>query len=100
MKQAALSAGVKESTFLSYVDSRSRIPPADIAVRIAGSLGVSVEYLVTGIETQEAAPFYRKYRRYEDILRALDNAPESAAEPIKTAIMMLLYGFTYSDSAQ
>ncbi|HAH62308.1 MAG TPA: XRE family transcriptional regulator [Treponema sp.] len=99
MKQVARCAGVKESTFLSYVDARGRIPPADVAVRIANSLGVSVEYLVTGADTHEAEAenFYRKYKRYEDILRAFDKVPESLYNPAKTSVLMTLYGYTYSD---
>jgi len=99
MKQVAHCAGVRESTFLSYVDARERIPPADVAVRIANSLGVSVEYLVTGTDAHEADAerFYRKYKQYEDILEALDRLPEYADEPAKTSILMMLYGYTYSD---
>jgi len=99
MKQVARRAGVKESTFLSYVDARERIPPADVAVRIANSLGVTVEYLVTGIDAHEVESehFYRKYRQYEEILRAMDKIPESAQSQAKTAMLMLIYGYTFSD---
>lgn len=34
----------------NYLGVRSSIPPADIAVKIASALNVSVEYLVTGVE--------------------------------------------------
>jgi transcriptional regulator with XRE-family HTH domain len=100
MKQVARCAGIKESTFLSYVDARGRIPPADVAVRIANSLGVSVEYLVTGTDTHEteAENFYRKYKQYEDILLALEKLPESSYTQVRTSILMMLYGYTYSGS--
>lgn len=42
--------GVKPSTWSSW-ERNGRYPPADRAVEIASSLGVSVEYLVTGRET-------------------------------------------------
>jgi len=99
MKQVARSAGIKESTFLSYVDARERIPAADAAVRIAGSLGVSVEYLVTGADTHEAEAedFYRRYKQYEDILLALDKLSGSSYTQAKTSILMMLYGYTFAD---
>jgi transcriptional regulator with XRE-family HTH domain len=99
MKQVARCAGVKESTFLSYVDARERIPPADVAVKIANVLGVSVEYLVTGNDTHaaEAEDFYRKYKQYEDILEALDKLPRSVYKPVKKSILMMLYGYTNAE---
>ena len=47
-KEVAAEAGITKSTMDSYVGSQGSIPSADIAVRIAKVLGVSVEYLVTG----------------------------------------------------
>jgi len=98
MKQVARSAGVKESTFLSYVDARERIPPADVAVRIANVLGVSVEYLVSGMDTpvSEADSFYQKYKKYEDILQSLDKIPTASNEQARQAIRMMLFGYLNS----
>lgn len=42
--------GIKPSTWSSW-ERFGRMPPADSAVAIADSLGVSVEFLVTGRET-------------------------------------------------
>ncbi len=43
-------AGIKPSTWSSWVRF-GRMPPADSVVTIAGALGVSAEFLVTGRET-------------------------------------------------
>ncbi|MBO4638893.1 MAG: helix-turn-helix transcriptional regulator [Treponema sp.] len=48
IKEVAAKAGVSNSTFLSYIDSRAVLPNVITAVKIAQVLGVSVEYLVTG----------------------------------------------------
>ena len=50
VKELAAQAGVKKHTIDTYLSTRGRMPAADVAVRIAGVLGVSVEYLVTGSE--------------------------------------------------
>lgn len=52
VKELAAQTGLKKHTIDNYLSVRGRMPAADVAVRIAKVLGVSVEYLVTG---QEAA---------------------------------------------
>lgn len=47
-KEVATKAGITKRTMDSYVGSQGSMPSADVAVRIAKVLGVSVEYLVTG----------------------------------------------------
>ena len=51
VKELAAQSGVKKHTIDTYLCTRGRMPAADVAVRIAGVLGVSVEYLITGTET-------------------------------------------------
>lgn len=47
-KEVAAQAGISKRTMDSYVGSESCMPSAEVAVRLAKVLGVSVEYLVTG----------------------------------------------------
>ena len=47
-KELASKAGIKPRALLTYVASKPSMPPADIAVKIARALGVTVEYLVDG----------------------------------------------------
>ena len=47
-KEVASLAGISKRTIDSYVGSEACMPSAEVAVRIAKVLGVSVEYLVTG----------------------------------------------------
>jgi transcriptional regulator with XRE-family HTH domain len=51
VKELAAKTGLKKHTIDNYLSVRGRMPAADVAVRIANALGVSVEYLVTGSET-------------------------------------------------
>jgi transcriptional regulator with XRE-family HTH domain len=52
VKELAGRAGLKKHTIDNYLSTRGRMPAADVAVKIARVLGVSVEYLVTGAEAE------------------------------------------------
>ena len=47
-KEVAAKAGITKRALDTYVGARSCMPSADVAVRLAKVLGVSVEWLVTG----------------------------------------------------
>ena len=47
-KELASLSGVNKRAIDTYVRTKSSVPPADTAVKIAKALGVTVEYLVTG----------------------------------------------------
>lgn len=47
-KELAAIAKIKPRTLLTYVGSHPSMPPADVAVRLADALDVSVKYLVDG----------------------------------------------------
>ncbi|MDE5898167.1 MAG: helix-turn-helix domain-containing protein [Treponemataceae bacterium] len=48
VKELAAAAGISKRTLDNYLREKGNIPPADVAVKIAKALNVSVEYLVTG----------------------------------------------------
>jgi transcriptional regulator with XRE-family HTH domain len=50
VKELSASTGISRHTIDNYLNVRARIPTADVAVKIAQALGVSVEYLITGKE--------------------------------------------------
>ena len=47
-KELAAISGVHKRAIDTYVRTKASMPPADVAVKIAKALGVTVEYLVTG----------------------------------------------------
>lgn len=51
VKELAELSGVNKRTLDNYLREKSNTPPADVAVKIAQALNVSVEYLVTGVES-------------------------------------------------
>lgn len=54
VKELAYKTGISQRTIEGYLSARGSIPPADVAVKIADALRVSVEYLVTGNASREA----------------------------------------------
>ena len=47
-KELAAKAGIKKRALDMYIGAQKSMPPADVAVRLAKALGVTVEYLVDG----------------------------------------------------
>lgn len=52
VKEVADKAGIKAGSLSNYLKENSSIPAADVAVKIAQALNVSVEYLVTGKDSK------------------------------------------------
>ena len=50
VKELAVRTGISRHTLDNYLNVRENMPTADVAVKIAQVLGVTVEYLVTGDE--------------------------------------------------
>ena len=50
VKELSARTGIAKGTLNCYLGVRASMPPADIAIKIAAALGVTVEYLVTGKE--------------------------------------------------
>ena len=63
-KEVAYRAGIKKRALDMYLGSQGSMPPADVAVRLAKVLNVTVEYLVTGSDA--ALPSMRKFSRMEN----------------------------------
>jgi transcriptional regulator with XRE-family HTH domain len=57
VKELAAKVGISKHTLDNYLNVREYIPSADVAVKIAHVLGVTVEYLVTGEDTREGKIF-------------------------------------------
>lgn len=69
------------------------IPAADTAIKIANVLGVSVEYLVTGLnpsddksKVQEQNEQIRLYKKYHELIEQIESTPPEKRELLKTAL--------------
>lgn len=53
VKELAIKTGIKRNTIDNYLSTHNAIPNAEIAVKIAQALGTTVEYLITGKDSQQ-----------------------------------------------
>lgn len=88
IKEVSAAAGVNNNTFLSYIDSRGYLPNVETAVKIAKVLGVSVEYLVTGEDSE--IQHDSKYTDIQDIIKDLSNLDKSQVLTVKKMIHALV----------
>ncbi len=84
-KELAALANVKKRAMDMYVGSQCSMPPADVAVKIAKALDVSVEYLVTGKE-YKAKNDMDKYRQFRKMLDNLLLLPQDMVESFDVMI--------------
>lgn len=73
VKEVASRAGLNAGSLSNYLKENSSIPAADVAVKIAKALGVTVEYLVSGQNrtTDNAQPYSPEVRRLADKLESM-----------------------------
>ena len=79
VKELSAKTGIAKGTLDCYLGARASMPPADIAVKIANALGVTVEYLINGKENN-------KHDKYLDhnIRAILQILPELCEKDIET----------------
>ncbi|MDR2102495.1 MAG: helix-turn-helix domain-containing protein [Treponema sp.] len=71
VKELAALSGISRHTLDNYLNVREHIPSADIAVKIARVLNVSVEYLVTGEDPLREG--FSQNRHSQALLTLLNN---------------------------
>jgi transcriptional regulator with XRE-family HTH domain len=76
IKELAVRSGVNRRTIDNYLSTHKCLPSAESAVKIAQTLGVSVEYLVTGQESKGK----QSERTMKPDIRALVQAAEQLNE--------------------
>jgi transcriptional regulator with XRE-family HTH domain len=84
-KEFAIKAGIKKRALDAYLRAQQSMPPADTAVKIAATLGLSVEYLVTGKEYKQNVDISH-YLQFRDILDDLAMLPDETLDLIKAMI--------------
>jgi len=84
-KEFAAKVGIKKRALDAYLGVQQSMPPADIAVKIATALGLSVEYLVTGKEHKNTVDI-SEYLQFRDLLDDLRIIPEEILAPIRAMI--------------
>jgi len=67
VKELSAKTGIPMGTLNCYFGARSSMPPADVAVKIASALDVSVEFLVTGRDAGKPARAHNRRERLSDV---------------------------------
>ncbi len=90
IKELSTLTGINKRTLDSYMDSRSVIPNAEIAVKLAQALDTTVEFLVTGVDSanqeQRIYEDFEIYRKYKNIALELNSLPPELLKPISAMI--------------
>lgn len=79
-------------TSLSTGIIRNSMPAADVAVRLAKALGVSVKYLVNGTNTKEnqqvsiTAEKIQRYNKHKEFINDLEALPDEIQISIKSMV--------------
>jgi transcriptional regulator with XRE-family HTH domain len=89
VKELAASSGIKIVTLSSYLKENGSAPSAENAVLIARTLGVSVEYLVTGVESSREKAAVGPGNEFRQLARAIEPLAEHERKIIlKTALFL------------
>ena len=88
VKELSAKTGIVKGTLDNYLGIRASIPPADIAVKIADALNVSVEFLVTGKERKNLnnQPSVLVTEEEKTILTDLNSIPQNIQKTLKTLL--------------
>ena len=80
VKELAAKCGISRNTLANYLTGHNSLPTADNAVKIAQSLGVSVEYLMIGDSSTKSLidSLPPKYRKLLKVFQALDETDQEA----------------------
>ena len=84
-KEFAAKTGIKKRALDAYLGAQQSMPPADIAVKMAAVLGLSVEYLVTGKEYKQTVDI-SGYLQFRDLLDDLLILPKETLDTLKSVI--------------
>ncbi|GHV04056.1 transcriptional regulator [Spirochaetia bacterium] len=76
VKELAARTGINKYTIDNYLSAHNCTPSVSAAVKIAGVLGVSVEYLVTGHELCREMGLESMNPEFRTLARALEPLPE------------------------
>ena len=85
-QELANKTGISKRTIENYLSKRESIPPADYACLIAKALGVTVEWLVTGIAPTENISANLSTSKLLSLLHDIEKLEPKVQEAITTLI--------------
>lgn len=82
VKELSLKTNIPKGTLDCYLGPRASMPPADAAVKIARALGVSVEHLVIGQESEHEKIILSYGSKTRLLLQIVEDFDENDKEAI------------------
>jgi len=73
VKELAIKSSVAKGALDTYLGKQASMPPADVAVRIASALGVTVEYLVNGGDGSKKNTGFISNPKKRSLIRIFDD---------------------------
>lgn len=89
VKELSAATGIPKPTLDCYLSARQVIPPADIAVKIAKVLNVSVEYLICGEDAKITPKEYSRFEPFRPLLEDLASLSNDSIEKLQIMIHAL-----------
>lgn len=89
VKELAVATGIPKPTLDCYLSAREVIPPADVAVKIAKVLNVTVEFLVNGEEKESSKNNYFNFLKHRQIFEDLEKLPDFSVRDLQIMIHAL-----------
>jgi len=96
IKELSARTGIPVATLDCYLGARATVPSVDAALKIAGALQVSVEYLVIGEEVRNKNSPQKNNREARDIIRWIERLNSEQCE----AILKLISTFNKSPNRE
>lgn len=89
VKELSAATGIPKPTLDCYLSARQVIPPADIAVKIAKVLNVTVEYLICREDTKIIPKEYNCFKPFRSLLEDLSSLSDDSIEKLQIMIHAL-----------
>ena len=99
VKELSAKTGIAKGTLDCYLGVRASMPPADAAVKIAKSLGVSVEYLVTGKDENAYHLYNNTFKEIFQIIPCLDERDKEIILCLVKALKKTARAKPFSDAS-
>lgn len=77
VKELAAKSGVNKYSIDNYLNARGQIPSLEAGLKIAQALNVTVEYLVTGIETKQPKEIKKSNNDVKTIARLAEQLDDA-----------------------
>lgn len=92
VKELSARTGISLATLECYLGNRRTIPSAEKALKIARALNVSIEYLITGEETNKQKILFKHCKEAKELINLIFKLSPEQCKAITNMIKSVLSG--------